>query len=160
MMPIAKKMCKTLVKQMPGYWLRTALLRWAGYVIGNDAVIGEDLIIIDELADRGLVRIGDRAAVAPRVTLVVSSSPNWSRIVPYVSTKHAPITIESDVWIGAGSVVLPGVTIGEGAVVGANSVVSKDVPPYTIVWGTPARAIGHVRAPWVRLQEEPTREPA
>ena len=52
-----------------------------------------------------------------------------------------PIVIEPDVWLGAGVVVLPGVTIGRGAVVGANSVVSQDVPPLHVVAGQPARTI-------------------
>lgn len=51
----------------------------------------------------------------------------------------SPILIGSDVWLGAGAVVLPGVTIGDGAVVGANSVVTADVAPYTVVAGAPAR---------------------
>ena len=50
-----------------------------------------------------------------------------------------PVEIGSDVWLGAGAVVLPGVTIGDGAVVGANSVVTTDVAPYTVVAGAPAR---------------------
>jgi acetyltransferase-like isoleucine patch superfamily enzyme len=56
-------------------------------------------------------------------------------------TKSFPIKICDDVFIGARSIVLKGVTIGEGAVVGAGSVVTKDVPPYTIVCGNPARVI-------------------
>lgn len=49
--------------------------------------------------------------------------------------------IENDVWIGQNSVILPGVHIGDGAIIGANSVVGSDVPPYTKVVGNPARAI-------------------
>jgi acetyltransferase-like isoleucine patch superfamily enzyme len=56
--------------------------------------------------------------------------------------KIEPITIESEAFIGAGVVVLPGIKIGEGAVVGANSVVTKDVPPWTVVVGIPAKPIG------------------
>jgi acetyltransferase-like isoleucine patch superfamily enzyme len=52
-----------------------------------------------------------------------------------------PIRIESNVWIGFDSCVLPGVTIGEGSVVGARSVVVEDVPPYTVVAGNPARVM-------------------
>jgi len=52
-----------------------------------------------------------------------------------------PISIRHNVWIGFDCVVLPGVTIGEGSVVGARSVVTEDVPPYTIVAGNPARVI-------------------
>jgi acetyltransferase-like isoleucine patch superfamily enzyme len=60
--------------------------------------------------------------------------------LPDVPTK--PITIEDDAWIGFGATVLKGVTIGRGAVVGACSLVTKDVPPFTVVAGSPAKAIG------------------
>jgi acetyltransferase-like isoleucine patch superfamily enzyme len=53
----------------------------------------------------------------------------------------APITIENDVWLGANVTVLPGVTIHEGAIVGAGAVVTKDVPAHTTVAGVPARPI-------------------
>lgn len=53
----------------------------------------------------------------------------------------ADITIEDDVWIGAGSVIVAGVTIGKGCVIGSNSVVTKDIPPYTIAAGVPAKVI-------------------
>lgn len=57
--------------------------------------------------------------------------------------KSNPLTIKNDVWIGTHCVILGGVTIHNGAVVAANSVVSKDVPPYSIVAGTPAKVIGY-----------------
>ena len=148
MRAIAKRLLKLLVKQMPVHQLRTAMLRWCGYRVGKDVYVGEDLIIIDEPSDRGMVRIGDRAAVSPRVTLVVSSRPNLSRIAPYVPVRHAAIAIENDAWLGTGVVVLPGTTIGEGAIVAANSVVTQDVKPYTIVGGSPARLIREVSVPW------------
>ena len=89
MKAVLKKMLKLLVKVMPLYQLRAALLRLCGYAVGEDVYIGEDLIIIDEPVDRGLVSIGDRVAISPRVTLVVSSRPNFSRIEPYVPVKHS-----------------------------------------------------------------------
>ena len=52
-----------------------------------------------------------------------------------------PVTLCNNVWIGAGAIVLPGVTVGENAVVGAGSVVTHDVPPDTVVAGNPARVI-------------------
>lgn len=145
---IAKRLLKMLVKGIPCHRLRAAMLRWCGYKIGEGVFIGEDLLIIDEPSDRGMVNIGDRAAVSPRVTLVVSSRPNQSRIAPYVPVKHAPITIGEDAWLGTGVVVLPGITIGEGAVIAANSVVTRDVQPYTMVGGAPARVIRQVPVPW------------
>jgi acetyltransferase-like isoleucine patch superfamily enzyme len=53
-----------------------------------------------------------------------------------------PVRIGADVWLGARAIVLPGVSVGDGAVVGAGAVVTKDVPPYAIVAGVPARKIG------------------
>lgn len=145
---IAKRLLKLTVKYIPGYRLRPALLRGSGCKVGRNVYIGEDLIVIDEPADRDMVSIGDRVAISPRVTLVVSSRPNESRIAPYVPVRHAPITIEADAWLGTGVVVLPGITIGEGAVIAANSVVTQDVPPYTMVGGAPARIIRQVLVPW------------
>jgi len=58
------------------------------------------------------------------------------------NVKVAPVTLERDAFLGTGSVVLPGVRIGEGAIVGANSVVTRDIPPWTISAGAPARPVG------------------
>ncbi|MCA9936785.1 MAG: hypothetical protein KC415_22775 [Anaerolineales bacterium] len=54
---------------------------------------------------------------------------------------NAPIVIEDDVWIGFQAVILPGVTVGKGSIIGAGAVVTKDVPPYSIMGGVPARLI-------------------
>lgn len=148
MRAVIKRLMRILVKFMPGYPLRPAMLRACGCRVGHEVYVGEDLIIVDEPRDWGMITIGDRAAISPRVTLVVSSRPNASRIGPYVSVKHAPITIGADAWLGTGVVVLPGITVGEGAVVGSNSVVTKDVEPYTIVSGAPARIMREVSVPW------------
>ena len=55
--------------------------------------------------------------------------------------QYQPVLIEDDVWIGARAIILPGLRIGKGAIVGAGSVVTKDVPPYAICVGNPARVI-------------------
>jgi acetyltransferase-like isoleucine patch superfamily enzyme len=155
MTAIVKKLLKLLVKDLPGYPLRAAMLRWCGYAVGQGVYIGEDLIIVDEPEDRGMVSIGDRVAISPRVTLVASSRPNNSRIAPFVPVKHARIVIEDDAWLGTGVVVLPGTRIGEGAVVAANAVVSADVPAYTIVGGVPAHVIREVSVPWTQPAKNP-----
>lgn len=136
-----KRLLKLLAKHTPGYNVRCRLLRMAGYKIGGRVYIGEDLIIIDELDDRARVRIGDRVAIAPRVTLVISSHPNFSRIRPFVKCVHGYIEIGDDAWIGTGCIILPDVRIGKGAVVGAGSVVTKDVPDFAVVAGVPAKPI-------------------
>lgn len=152
-MKIKKKLLKLIAKSLPGCGLRIRLLRMCGYVIGNNVYIGEDFIIIDDLDETQSqinLCIGDRVAVSPRVTFVLHTQPNQSRIVPYVNSHKGFITIESDAWIGTGAVILPNVTIGEGAVVGANSVVTKNVAPYTVVGGVPAHKIKEVSVPWNR----------
>jgi len=62
----------------------------------------------------------------------------------YSNIPNSPIVIQDSVWIGVNSVILKGVTLGEGSVIGAGSVVTKDVPPYTIVAGNPARIIREI----------------
>jgi len=57
------------------------------------------------------------------------------------------VAVEDDVWIGYGSIVLTGVRIGRGGIVAAGAVVTKDVPPYAIVAGVPARVVGHRHSP-------------
>ena len=71
-----------------------------------------------------------------------SVSPLWD---PSLSA-HAPIVIEDNVWIGEFASILKGVTIGKGSVIGAHSVVTKDVPPYSIVAGNPARVVKSLRS--------------
>ena len=61
-----------------------------------------------------------------------------------INLSESPIVISDDVWIGCLSIVLPGITIGEGAIIGAGSVVTKDVPSWTIVAGNPAKVIREI----------------
>ena len=138
---IVKKVSKILGKNTPGYRLRRLLFIIAGYYIGKPVYIGEDLIIIDELDDRGMVTIGNRVAIAERVTLVVSSRANFSNIHQSIDATHGRIVIGDDAWLGTGCIILPNVSIGRGAVVGAGSVVTKDVPDYTVVVGVPAKEL-------------------
>jgi maltose O-acetyltransferase len=138
---VYKRLLKLFAKQIPGYRIRRQLLRMAGYRIGERVYIGEDLIIVDELDDKGMVRIGNRVAIAERVTLVIASNANFSKVRPFMNDIHGRIEIEDDAWLGTGAIILPNVRIGTGAVVGAGSVVTKDVPDFTVVVGVPARAI-------------------
>jgi acetyltransferase-like isoleucine patch superfamily enzyme len=90
------------------------------------------------------VTLGDRVAIGPYVTFVTASDPKPSILLHHPELRNAivdvgPITVEPDAWIGAGVVVLPNVTIGRGSVVGSGAVVTRDVPPFTIVTGIPAR---------------------
>jgi acetyltransferase-like isoleucine patch superfamily enzyme len=149
-----KKLCKTLAKHAPGNSLRIALFRACGFHIGEQVYIGEDMIVAEILEDTSeKLVLGNRVAVAPRVTFVTSSDPNESRLAPgLIKPIRGRIVVEDDAWIGAGAIVLPNVTIGEGAVVGAGAVVTRDVPPFTVVVGVPAKVIRSVR------KDEPAQE--
>jgi acetyltransferase-like isoleucine patch superfamily enzyme len=136
---LKKRLSKFFAKIIPGNSLRCFFWKASGINIGNEVYIGEDMIVIDELNDRGHIKIGDRVAIAERVTLVISSFPNNSRIIPLVGHIHGKIEIKHDAWLGTGCIILPNVTIGEGAVVGAGAVVTKDVPDYSVVTGMPAK---------------------
>lgn len=84
------------------------------------------------------IRIGNHVAVAPEVSFFAAGHDYTQLSLPDTA---ASITVGDHVWIGARSVILQGVTIGEGAVIAAGSVVTKDIPAYTVVAGVPARVI-------------------
>ncbi|NIN00130.1 MAG: acyltransferase [candidate division Zixibacteria bacterium] len=138
---LKKKILKTLARNCIWYKWRISLLRMCHFKIGKDVYIADDFIIVEELADKGNVVIGDRVSFAPRVTIVTSSHPNFSKIRSFAPVQRGKVIIRNDAWIGCGAIILPNVTIGEGAVVGAGSVVTEDVPPYHIVGGIPAKII-------------------
>lgn len=109
--------------------------------IGTGTYIGEYNNI---RAAGGKIRIGKKCLISQHVT-IVSSNHGIDRGSPISeqpwSTDNNEILIGDDVWIGAQSVILPGVHIGDGAVVAAGSIVTKDVPNYAVVAGNPARII-------------------
>lgn len=92
--------------------------------------------------DCAAIEIGDRALLGPGVHLYTATHPLEVSERREGLEYARPITIGADAWLGGGSIVLPGVAVGERAVVGAGSVVTRDVPPGTKVAGNPARRIG------------------
>ena len=138
---LRKKVLKRFARNafFPG--LRVQLLRWCGFQVGRDVYIADEFLVVEELADRDNLTLGDRVSIAPRVTIVTSSHPNNSRIRAFAPVGRGPVVIEADAWIGAGAVILPNVRIGRGAVVGANAVVTANVEPLHVVAGQPARTI-------------------
>lgn len=113
--------------------------------IGNRLTIGNNVGInhFCFIGVRGEVVIGDNVIFGPHVS-VFSENHNFED--PNVPIKHQGVTkattrIGNDVWLGAKSMVMSGVTIGDGSVVAAGAVVTKDVPPYSVVAGVPAKVI-------------------
>lgn len=136
-----KKLCKALAQRFPCNSVRLSLLRIAGYCVGDSVYIGEDFLVIDHLSCTKNIILEDRVSIAPRVSFVTDSGPNNSRIAAYTSWRSGIIRVCNDAWIGTGVVIMPGVTIGECAIVGAGSVVTKNVEPFTVVVGAPAKKI-------------------
>lgn len=104
-------------------------------VVGEDTIIGEFAV----LDGRAKLKIGNHVDIASEVMIYNSEHDVESE---HFSAHDAPVVIEDYVFIGPRSIILPGVTIGKGAVVGAGAVVTKDVPPFAIVGGVPAKIIG------------------
>lgn len=128
--------------RMPYNKFRVRALRRMGYEIGNDVYLPSDLkIALNFVYHRGSLTIGDRVSIAAGVIIILSSHSNFSDVSKYVTQRSDSVRIEDDVWIGAGSIIMNGVTIGKGAVVGCGSVVTHDVPPHTVVAGNPAKII-------------------
>ena len=137
-----RKSAKLLAKYFPLNAVRVRALRAAGYRVGRAVTIGEELHVTDDLGWRhGVLVIGDRVAIAQRVLIILTSHPNASRLRQRVGEVRGAVVIHDDAWIGAGAIILPGVTIGEQAIVGAGSVVTRDVPPGAVVAGNPARVL-------------------
>ena len=91
--------------------------------------------------DCARIEIGDRVLLGPSVQLLAATHPLDHALRAQGLEYAKPITIDDDAWLGGGAIVLPGVTIGARAVVGAGSVVTKPVPPNTVAVGNPCRVV-------------------
>jgi acetyltransferase-like isoleucine patch superfamily enzyme len=132
---LGNRILQILARIAPGAMTaRVRLNRWRGVHIGKDVWIGYDAII--ETSHPHLVTIRDRAAIGIRVTIIAHNR------------EQRGVVIEEDAALGPGVIVLPNVTIGRGAIVTAGSVVTKSVPPGTMVQGNPAQPIARVEVPF------------
>ena len=93
--------------------------------------------------DRGGITLEDGVLVGPNVNIITENHAEQLELRHNVYTK--PILIKRNAWIGAGAIILPGVTIGENVIVAAGAVVTKDVPDNTIVGGVPAKIIRKIK---------------
>lgn len=109
--------------------------------LGSNVVIHENAYF----QGYGGISIGDNVAISLGCTIITSGhiydGPAWNALPWSETNVEAPVTIEDNVWIGFNVIILPGVTIHEGAVVGAGSVVTVDIPKCAVVAGNPARVL-------------------
>jgi maltose O-acetyltransferase len=106
--------------------------------IGSDVSINRGAELYPSLRDGARIRIGSDVRIAPNARLHAAGHDPDD---PHLADIGADITVDDGAWIGAGAIVLQGVHVGAHAVVAAGSVVTKDVPPNTIVGGSPARVL-------------------
>ncbi|PPJ50536.1 hypothetical protein CBER1_05525 [Cercospora berteroae] len=109
-------------------------------VIGDRFYSGFNFTILD----CGLVTIGDRVMVGPNVSIFAATHETEVQSRRDDVEYAKPVVIGSDCWIGGHVVILPGVTIGEGCTIAASSVVSKDIPPWSVAMGSPAKVVKKV----------------
>jgi acetyltransferase-like isoleucine patch superfamily enzyme len=107
--------------------------------VGDGSWIGQQAF----LHSAGTITIGAHVGIGPGAKILTSQHSDAGREVPvlHAPLTFAPVTIEDDADVGIGAIVLPGVTIGRGAIVGAGAVVTRDVPAYAVVAGNPARVL-------------------
>lgn len=107
--------------------------------IGENTVIGAFSVLLGY----GHIRMGKNVQLGPRVSVMAYNHifSDRNKLIFDQGVTKEQVIVEDDVWIGAGSIILPGVIIGKGSVIGAGSVVTKSIPPYSITVGNPAKVI-------------------
>ena len=105
--------------------------------IGSGAFLNFNCVFLDVVP----ITIGDRVQVGPAVQFLTADHPLDAETRRAGLENGASITIEDDVWIGGGAIFLPGVTVGRGSVIGAGSVVTRDVAPAVVAVGNPCRVV-------------------
>lgn len=121
--------------------MRASIQRTRGIRIGRNVFVGVECYLDPVRPD--LITIEDDVSLAGRVMIMTHSEPTepLRELLGPDSEKFGAVVIRRGAWIGVGSIVLPGVEVGEGSIVAAGAVVSRDVAPYTLVGGVPARKI-------------------
>lgn len=163
LLQVARYVTNDVIAHVPSYRLRHAWYRRAlGMTIGEGTALGLAQYIhvpgrqragrvgiqigartvVNRgccLDGRGGLTIGDNVSVSPGVWILTDGHDMHD---PFFAEVLAPVVVGDYAWLGSRAMILPGVTIGEGAVVAAGAVVTRDVAPYTVVGGVPARLIG------------------
>jgi len=137
---------RILVERLLGqlkYHGKECWIQWPIQVTGHDHItLGDNVSIVSyvHMWGEGGISIGNRVMIASH-TAIASLTHDTEQYLMNKTVVQGKVTIEDDVWIGAHSVILPGVTLGKGAVIGAGSVVTRNVAPFTVVAGIPAREL-------------------
>ncbi len=115
---------------------------WGGHHVhfGNRVYANFNLTLVDDTH----IYVGDCTMFAPNVTVATAGHPIAPCLRKYGIQYNAPVRIGKNCWIGAGALVMPGVTIGDNTVIGAGSVVTKDIPSNVVAVGNPCRVMREI----------------
>lgn len=159
-----------------GHWVRSRTLPRYFAKIGVNTVIQERLRVTNPekisigsncnfatgvfMTGGGGITLGDYVGLGPDVKIWSVNHRYEDPDTPWLlqGYEHHPVHIEDDVWLGASCFVMPGTTIGRGAIISAGTVLMKSVPPYAIVAGNPGRVVGWRRR--AQVEEEPSKNAA
>ncbi len=148
-----KKFLHIMMRHTPGNALRVGILKLLGAKIKGKVAVSQEFFLYDA-GQAHLLTLENGVGIGPGVTIIIHSDPSPSplrRIYPKLSL---PVTIKKGAWIGARALILPGITVGEFSVIAAGAVVTKDVPPYSVVAGVPAKVIKKIPMDFNSDQEE------
>ena len=148
-LPISQRL--SFAKKARGFWAKRIVKSFGknvniekGATFGPEVSIGDRSGIGINCEMYGPVSIGNDVMMGPEV-IVYTSGHRFERtdisMMDQGFTDVKPVTIGNDVWIGRRVIIMPGVTIGDGCVIGAGAVVTKDIPPYSVAVGVPAKVI-------------------
>ncbi len=132
--------CLKLANLCPFVRGRLLLYRWVGMKIGRDVFVGFEVEFDTNHSE--LIEIGDHVTISHRCIIASHMATDVETPLQKLYPPEAqPVRIRDGAWICVGAILLPGVTVGENAVVAAGAVVTRDVPPSTLVAGVPARTV-------------------
>ena len=125
-----------------GCWIEPPLyVNWGRRItLGDHVYANTGLTVIDDT----FVTIGSHVMLGPRVTISAASHPVDPELRRQAYQYDLPVVLEENVWVGAGATILPGVTIGKNSVIGAGSVVDRDIPPDVVAAGVPCRVLREI----------------
>ena len=146
--PMQKELRQTLLKDMlaslgEDCYIEPPLhANWGGkrLHLGNNVYANFNLTLVDDVE----IYIDDYVMIGPNVTIATGTRPILPELRLQAYQYNMPVHIKKNVWLGAGCIVLPGVTIGENTVIGAGSVVTKDIPANVVAAGTPCRVLREI----------------
>ncbi|MFQ9923865.1 MAG: sugar O-acetyltransferase [Beduini sp.] len=146
--PMQKELRQTLLKDMlaslgEDCYIEPPLhANWGGkrLHLGNNVYANFNLTLVDDVE----IYIDDYVMIGPNVTIATGTHPILPELRLQAYQYNMPVHIKKNVWLGAGCIVLPGVTIGENTVIGAGSVVTKDIPANVVAAGTPCRVLREI----------------